>query len=211
MVPDRANQGKANRREALQRREQGALLRITLAEGAVMLLLGGLALMFPLVASVWLTWVVALVFLVAGLVSGLSTLARAPHLSRPHALNRFVVATSLVLTGVWMVTQLAGDAASTTAQVAALALAVGVLFVLEGMVASVFSFSHRHIQGWGWGLINGLATLAIGALILTWNVSLRPLMLGILVGISFLFSGLDLLGFGVCFHQPGRDGRHGAP
>jgi hypothetical protein len=47
MVLDRAHQGKTNRREALQRREQGAQLRFTLAEGAVMLPLGGLALMVP--------------------------------------------------------------------------------------------------------------------------------------------------------------------
>jgi uncharacterized membrane protein HdeD (DUF308 family) len=201
MVPDRTKQAGAVPGDSVSRQEQSALRRFTLAEGALMLSLGTLALIFPLVASVWLTGVVALVFLVAGVVSWITTLARARHLSGPHAFGRFVVATLLVLTGIWMVSQLIASPVAATSQVAALALAAGVVFVLEGIVASVFALSHRHIHGWGWGLVNGMATLAIGGLILTLQPSQLPWMLGLLVGISFLFSGLDLLGFRVLFHH----------
>jgi uncharacterized membrane protein HdeD (DUF308 family) len=45
------------------------------------------------------------------------------------------------------------------------------------------------------------ATLTIGGLILTLKPSPLPWMLGLLVGISFLFSGLDPLGFLVRFHH----------
>jgi uncharacterized membrane protein HdeD (DUF308 family) len=200
MAPDRAKQAGAAPGDSISRLEQRALRRFTLAEGAAMVTLGTLALIFPLVASVWLTGGVALVFLVAGIVSWITTLARARHLSGPHAFGRFLVATLLVLTGIWMVSQLSAGPVAATSQVAALALAAGVVFVLEGIVASLFSLSHRQIHGWGWGLANGMATLAIGGLILTIHASHLPRVLGLLVAISFLFSGLDLLGFRVRFH-----------
>ncbi len=64
-------------------------------------------------------------------------------------------------------------------------------------------------QGWClcWrGLVNGMATLAIGGLIQTMKPSQLPWMLGLLGGISFLFSGLDLLGFRVRFpHRASTD------
>ena len=80
MAPDRAKQAGAVPVNSVSRQEQRALLRFTLAEGALMLSLGTLALIFPLVSSFWLTGVVALVFLVAGVVSWIPTLARAPDL-----------------------------------------------------------------------------------------------------------------------------------
>jgi uncharacterized membrane protein HdeD (DUF308 family) len=46
-----------------------------------------------------------------------------------------------------------------------------------------------------------MATLAIGGLIQTMKPSQLPWRLGLLGGISFLFSGLDLLGFRVRFHH----------
>lgn len=209
VVPDRGSHGASQRvskEEAteafLARRERGALRRFTLLEGGAMLLLGALAFLFPLIVSYWLTGVIAVVFVVAGVVRWITTLGRARHLSGPHAFSSFVVATLLVLSGIWMVHRLARGPATAAAPVVALALAAGVVFLLEGCVASVFSLRHRHIPGWGWGLLNGLATLTIGAGILSLKATALPRMLGLLVGISFLLSGLDLLGFHLRFHPP---------
>ncbi|MFN9057767.1 MAG: DUF308 domain-containing protein, partial [Cyanobacteriota bacterium] len=82
-------------------REESALRTFTLAEGIMMLILGTLALIFPLVASVWVTAVVALVFLIGGLISWINTMARARQLDVVHTFWRLVVATLLVVTGVW--------------------------------------------------------------------------------------------------------------
>jgi uncharacterized membrane protein HdeD (DUF308 family) len=180
--------------------EESALRTFTLAEGIMMLVLGTLALIFPLVASVWVTAVVALVFLVAGLISGINTLGRARQLAAQHTLWRLVVATLLVVSGLWIVTRLASGPTAAASQVATLALAIGVVFLVEGAVAIFVSLSNRHVRGWGWGLINGVVTLLLGVLILSMKI-LNPLwVLGILVGISFLFSGIDLLTFSASFH-----------
>jgi uncharacterized membrane protein HdeD (DUF308 family) len=60
------------------------------------------------------------------------------------------------------------------------------------------------VKGWGWGLTNGLVTLLLGILILTMKFFGLLWVLGTLVGISFLFSGIDLLTFSASFH--GREG-----
>ena len=67
-------------------------------------------------------------------------------------------------------------------------------------MATLVALSHRQVRGWGWGLANGLVTLLLGLLILTMKAFGLLSVLGILVGISFLFSGIDLLAFSASFH-----------
>lgn len=177
-----------------------ALWGLTLAEGILLLVLGVLAIVSPYVASLWVTVVVAIAFLVGGLVGWVSTLARAGRLRRVIGFWRLVVATLFVLAGGWMLQQIASGPLSADNQVASLALALGVVFLLEGAVAAVVALSHRQIQGWGWGLANGIVTLILGVLILSLRSGLLS-VLGLLVGISFLFSGMDLLVFSASFHR----------
>ena len=69
------------------------------------------------------------------------------------------------------------------------------VFLIEGAVATVVALTHRQIKGWGWGLTNGVVTLVLGLMISTMKSLSLLWVLGTLVGISFLFSGLDLLTF----------------
>ena len=183
-------------------RDSAALRTFTLAEGAVMLVLGALALIFPVLASLWVTAVVAIGFLVGGIVGWVSTLTRAVRLSGAITFWRLTVATLFLVSGVWMVHQLNAGPERAASQVAALALAIGVVFLVEGAVATVVALSHREIRGWGWGLTNGIVTLILGLMILTMKQLSLLWVLGTLVGISFLFSGLDLLTFSASFHAP---------
>jgi uncharacterized membrane protein HdeD (DUF308 family) len=68
-------------------------------------------------------------------------------------------------------------------------------------VTAIISLSHRTTRGWGWGLANGLVTMALGVMILTMSPAGMLSVIGLLVGISFLFSGFDLLGFSTRFHS----------
>jgi hypothetical protein len=186
-------------------RDSSALRTFTLAEGVVMLVLGLLALIFPVLASVWVTAMVAIGFLVGGIVGWVNTLARAPRLSGAICFWRLTVDTLFLVAGIWMVRQLAAGPERAASQVAALALAIGVVFLVEGGVSSVVALTHRHVKGWGWGLTNGIVTLILGLMILTMKSLSLLWVLGTLVGISFLFSGLDLLTFSASFHpvKPG--------
>ena len=178
----------------------GTLRAFTLFEGVLMLVLGVLALVFPILASVWVTTVVAVAFLVGGIVGWINNLMRAKQLSRWLTFWRLVVSTVFVVAGVSMIQQLGAGPAGVVVPVASLSLAIGIVFLVEGAVASVVSLAHREISGWGWGLLNGLITLILGGLILSLPAASLLSVLGILVGISFLFSGIDLLSFSASFH-----------
>ena len=50
------------------------------------------------------------------------------------------------------------------------------------------------------GLANGIVTLILGVLIVAMQGWGLLWVIGVLVGISFLFSGIDLLAFSASFH-----------
>jgi uncharacterized membrane protein HdeD (DUF308 family) len=177
------------------------LAGLTLAEGILLLVLGVLALACPVLASKWIAAMLGIAFLVGGLVSWVSTLARARRLQKLVCFWRLVVATLFVITGAWIVSQIASGPLGAARQVASLALALGVVFLIEGVVACVVALGNRQVSGWGWGLTNGIVTLILGLLILTMKPLALMGVLGLLVGISFLFSGVDLLVFSASFHR----------
>ena len=184
----------------------GSLRAFTLAEGILLLVLGVLALLFPIIASAWVTVVVALAFLVGGIVGWVNGLNRSRRLSKAHCFWRLVVSTLFLVTGAWIIQQFRAGLVPAAAQVAALAFAIGIVFLVEGVVAAIVSLSHRQMVGWGWGLANGIVTLVLGLLIVTMKAGGLLSVLGLLVGISFLFSGIDLLVFSAAFHGPEREG-----
>jgi uncharacterized membrane protein HdeD (DUF308 family) len=163
--------------------------------------LGILALSFPVVASASVTVMVAIGFLVAGIVGWIDNLLRAKSLGRWYCFWRLVVSTLLLVTGLWMVIQFKSGLVPAALQIKALASAIGLVFLAEGAVMAILSLSHRTTPGWGWGVANGLVTLVLGVLILTMSPAGMLSVIGLLVGISFLFSGFDLLGFSSRFHS----------
>jgi uncharacterized membrane protein HdeD (DUF308 family) len=179
-----------------------ALRAFTLAEGVLLLVLGLLALLFPLIASAWITVVVAVAFLVGGIVGWINNVNRARRLNRWHCFWRLVVSTLFLVTGAWILQQCGSGRC--LMQIAALAFAIGIVFLAEGVVTAAVSLAHRQVSGWGWGLANGLVTLILGLLILSMPGLGQLTVLGILVGVSFLFSGIDLLVFSAAFHRPER-------
>jgi uncharacterized membrane protein HdeD (DUF308 family) len=179
----------------------GAALRaFTLAEGVLLLVLGVLALLFPVLASQWVSVVVAIAFLVGGIVGWISSLMRSTRLSKAITFWRLVISSLFLVVGVWMIQQLASGPIAAAVQTAALALAIGVVFLVEGLVAILVAATHRQIEGWRWGLANGVVTFALGLLILTMKFWSLLWVVGTLVGISFVFSGIDLLRFSASFH-----------
>lgn len=179
----------------------GAALRaFTLAEGVMLLVLGVLAILFPVLASKWVTAMVAIAFLVGGIVGWITSLLRSARLSRGITFWRLVSATLSLLLGVWMIAAMASGPAGAALPIAVLALAIGLVFVVEGVVAILVSLRHRRISGWRWGLANGVVTLALGLLILTLKFWSLLWVVGTLVGISLIFSGIDLLRFSASFH-----------
>lgn len=181
--------------------EDGQLRGLSQAEGIIMIVLGILALSFPVVASASVTVMVAIAFLLAGILGWIDIFMRSKRLGSWYCFWRLVVSTLLLVTGLWMVIQFKTGAVPAEMQIKALASAIGLVFLAEGAVTAFVSLSNRARSGWGWGLANGLVTLVLGFLILTMGSAGLLSVIGLLVGISFIFSGFDLLGFSSRLHS----------
>ena len=74
-----------------------------------------------------------------------------------------------------------------------LTLLVAVLFLATGVVKVLYSFSLRPVTGWGWVLLSGLVSVALGIIIIAdfqWAVGS---ILGILLGIELISNGVLFL------------------
>jgi len=138
--------------------------------------------------------VIAVLFLVGGVVGWISNLARSARMGRWICFWRLVVSTLFIVAGASMISNFRnpGDAVQ---QVAAFGLAIGIVFLVEGVVAFVNGLVNKGQPGAGWAIANGVITFILGLLIATFNFWELTWVLGTLVGISFLFSGIELITF----------------
>lgn len=79
------------------------------------------------------------------------------------------------------------------AGLASLTLALAIYLFAEGILEFILSFRLHPMPGWVWLLFDGIITLILGIMIWrTWPSS-TPWVIGTLVGISMLFSGVSRL------------------
>ena len=171
-----------------------------IAEGILLIILGVLALIFPVLASVWVTGVIAVVFLVGGVVGWISNLARSKRMGRWICFWRLVVSTLFIVAGASMFSSF-NSAAALKDQVISLSLVVGIVFLVEGVVAFFNGLAQSTRPGAGWAIANGVITFILGLLIVTLKFWGLLWVLGVLVGISFLFSGIDLIALSSTIHN----------
>ena len=178
----------------------GTFKAFAIVEGILLIILGIIALIFPVIASVWVTGVIAVVFLVGGVVGWISNLARSKRMGRWICFWRLVVSTLFIAAGASMISNFRSPA-DAAEQVATLSLAIGIVFLVEGVVAFFNGLSHSNRPGAGWAIANGVITFILGLLIVTLKFWGLLWVLGVLVGISFLFSGIDLIALSSTIHN----------
>jgi uncharacterized membrane protein HdeD (DUF308 family) len=77
--------------------------------------------------------------------------------------------------------------------VAAFTLALAIFFVVEGVFDLVAYFQSRQIPGSGWILFDGIVTLILGLLVWRQWPTSSLWVIGTLVGISMIFTGMTRL------------------
>ena len=75
----------------------------------------------------------------------------------------------------------------------ALTLAIGVTFVFQGAFEVYFAFEMRPLPGWESMLISGLASILLAVLIAAGWPQVSMVVLGILLGVNFISTGLAYL------------------
>jgi len=83
--------------------------------------------------------------------------------------------------------------ANPVAGLASLTLAVAIYLFVEGVLEFILSFQLRPAPGAGWLLVDGIVTLVLAVMIWSTWPSSAAWVIGTLVGISMLFSGITRL------------------
>lgn len=153
----------------------------SIAIGVLLILTGVAAIAFPnfstLTAEIWIAWI--LVF------SGVSKLVYAFQ-SRAESgfVWKLLVSLLYIATGVFLL-------ANPLQGILTLTLTLGIFLLFEGIFEIAFAFQMRPQPSWLWLLGNGVTTLLLGGLIWAeWPLN-GSFAIGLLVGISLLFSGFS--------------------
>jgi uncharacterized membrane protein HdeD (DUF308 family) len=167
----------------------GAVVRrhwvLFLTEGIVLVILGILALLAPVIASVAATVFFGWLLLVSGIV-GLVTTFRARH--APGFWWSLVSALIGIVAGILLIGwPLLGTLSLT-------AVLIAFLFA-EGAVTIMYALEHRTaLSGrWGWMLASGIVDVGLGVLLLIGLPGTASWALGLLLGINLIFGGWALI------------------
>ena len=158
---------------------------VFLFEGVVLLLLGILAVLVPVIATLTVTFAFGWIFLISGLIGLVTTVhaRRAPGFwwSLLSAVLGVIVGVLLL---VWPIT----GAISLTLLLAA-------FFTAEGILSIMYAIEHkREMSGrWGWLLVNGVVDLGLAAIILIAFHTSASWVLGLLIGIDMVLGGTALI------------------
>ena len=175
--------------------------KLFLIEGIVLVVLGILAILIPMAASIAVTIILGWLFLVSGVV-GLVTTFWARHAPGFWwALVSAVLATAAgIVLLLWPVSG-----------VVSLTLLLIVFFIIEGIASIMYAFEHKKdlSSRWVWMLVSGIIDLILAALIWTGLPGTAAWALGLLVGINMLFGGTSLIA--MALHARGEAAAPSAP
>lgn len=151
--------------------------------GILFLVLGVAAIAFPWTATLSLELAIGALLLIAGIAQLVHTL-RGPRWSG-YGMSLGLAALALIAGLLMLLFPVAG--------VITLSTLVMLFLLIAGAVKTAFALRVRPAMGWGWVLTSGLLSLALGLLILMQFATTVPWVLGLLLGIDFLFTGVWLL------------------
>lgn len=157
---------------------------ISVLFGALLVLLGVLALAAPMITGLAATITLGILIFAAGLAGLIATLRDRDLPGRGWAILWAISA--IVLGGLLAFWPASG--------LITITLFLAAAFIVRGGFAIALAFSVRKaLRSWWWVALGGLVTLALGLMILfSWPVS-AAVMLGVLVAVDLLFYGAVLI------------------
>jgi len=159
----------------------------SLALGVLLMLAGVAALLYPVVAAVAAALYVGWFALIAGVIAiAIAIKTRA----EPEFGWRLLVGVVYLALGLLLV-------ANPIAGAASLALFVGALLAVAGVVEIVLAFRIKPHKGWGWLIANGIVSIALAILIaIGWPLE-SLVLIGYLVGFQIIFCGVARIALGM--------------
>lgn len=157
--------------------------------GILLIIAGMLAISAPMIAAIAVSILLAWLIVFAGIVH----LVVAFHGHRAGSIIwKLLVGVAYLCIGAYLLSH-------PVLGVASLTLALACLFLIEGVLNIVLFFRMRSVRGSSWVLIDGIVTLLLGLMIYLQWPSSSAWVIGTLVGISLIISGVTrvMLSFAV--------------
>jgi uncharacterized membrane protein HdeD (DUF308 family) len=167
--------------------------QLYLAEGIVLMLLGIGAVLIPVLASLAVAIFLGWLFLLGGAMGAITTLMGRQAPGFWWALVSSVIT---LVAGFFMIGWPLTGAVSIT-------LVLAAYLAADGVVTIFFALDHSRqlSQQWGWMVVNGVIDLLMAALIV-WVIPFAALwVLGLIVGIDFIFGGASLISMAVALRR----------
>jgi uncharacterized membrane protein HdeD (DUF308 family) len=151
--------------------------------GIALLVVGVVALVFPMVATLLVTLFVGWLLII----SGVLTLSVAFSTRGDHPFFGALLLSLLsIATGVFIIARPGLGAIAIT-------IALGAMFMVQGAFEAVFAFEVRPARGWSWMLVSAIASIVLSLIILSGLPAISLVTLGILIGVNFISSGVAYL------------------
>lgn len=158
---------------------------VILIEGIILLVLGLAAILLPQIASFTIAIVLGWLFLVGGGISFVTTIMtrNAPGFWWSFISAIVTIAAGLLLIG-WPVSG-----------VLSLTFILTAFLIADGLLMILFGIEHRRLmsQRWTWFVVNGVIDLVLAAIIIAGLPGTALWVLGLIVGIDFVFGGASLV------------------
>ena len=155
----------------------------SIAVGVLLFVLGAAAIAFPFISSVAVTLVVAWLLVISGLLTVIHAIGTR---GRTGSLWNGLTGLVFVLGGILLISApLAGTLSLT--------LLLAAILVVEGVLKIIGAVRLRGRPVWGWLLASGLIALLAGVSIALAFPTSAVWVLGLFVGLNFIFTGLSYI------------------
>ena len=156
-----------------------------LVEGIFILIVGMLLIVLPQVSTLALSLMISVALILAGIYKLISSVIRRDEIEKSWL--SAIIAILMIGTGAYLTVRPFFNLFLIT-------LGVGIYFVLEGINSMIIAFESKGVlKHWWVGILAGLAQFALAFLILFGLPGSALFTIGLLLGISMLFSGIALI------------------
>lgn len=153
--------------------------------GAALAAVGVLALVFPMLTTMTVAFMIGWVLIFAGAVTiygAFSVEGTGPFF------GQLLLGLLMLALGIYLITH-------PTVSIVALTIMLAAIFMVDGAAQLVLAFDVRPRDVWFWLLISGLVGIGVGLLIAAELPGSSRIAIGILVGIKFLVTGIAYIIF----------------
>jgi len=159
--------------------------------GIVLIVLGAMAITFPLLATLTIEMIIGCILVIGGI-------AHVLHSFGTRVWSGFF---SMLLAGILYLIFGIMMLASPLIGALTITLILVVFLIAEGICKIVIAFQLRPLSNWGWVLFGGIAALLLGFLIWAQWPSSAVWVIGLFVGVDIIFTGWAMVLIALTLHS----------